>query len=142
MSLKKSSYEFLNSNFGSFRISKCDEEVKEIYNKVKKELDNVKSEIAESLGALNLDLENIKKESDLIYPYVRSISDVVIKFKEKFWERKQKFNYVDFADIEHLALEILVDIDEDGNIKPSKNRFGISRKNMLRFLLTNIKTAT
>lgn len=118
--LKKSSYEFLNSNFGSFRISKCDEEIKEIYNKVKKELDGIKLEIAESLGALNLDLENIKIESDLIYPYVRSISDVVIKFKEKFWERKQKFNYVDFADIEHLALEILVDIDEDGNIKPSK----------------------
>ena len=126
--LKKSSYEFLNSNFGSFRISKCDEEIKEIYNKVKKELDNIKSEITESLGALNLDLENIKKESDLIYPYVRSISDVVIKFKEKFWERKQKFNYVDFADIEHLALEILVDIDEDGNTKPSKTALEYQEK--------------
>ena len=33
--LKISTNEFLNSNFGSFRISKCDEEVKEIYNKVK-----------------------------------------------------------------------------------------------------------
>ena len=126
--LKKSSYEFLNSNFGSFRISKCDEEVKEIYNKVKKELDSIKSEITESLGALNLDLENIKKESDLIYPYVRSISDVVIKFKEKFWERKQKFNYVDFADIEHLALEILVNIDEAGNIKPSKTALEYQEK--------------
>ena len=126
--LKKSYYEFLNSNFGSFRISKCDEEVKEIYNKVKKELDSIKLEIIESLGALNLDLENIKKESDLIYPYVRSISDVVIKFKEKFWERKQKFNYVDFADIEHLALEILVDIDEDGNIKPSKTALEYQEK--------------
>lgn len=126
--LKKSSYEFLNSNFGSFRISKCDEEVKEIYNKVKKELDSIKLEITESLGALNLDLENIKKESDLIYPYVRSISDVVIKFKEKFWERKQKFNYVDFADIEHLALEILIDIDEDGNIIPSKTALEYQEK--------------
>lgn len=126
--LKKSSYEFLNSNFGSFRISKCDEEVKEIYNKVKKELDSIKLEITESLGALNLDLENIKKESDLIYPYVRSISDVVIKFKEKFWKRKQKFNYVDFADIEHLALEILVDIDVDGNIKPSKTALEYQEK--------------
>lgn len=126
--LKKSSYEFLNSNFGSFRISKCDEEVKEIYNKVKKELDSIKSEISESLKTLNLDIENIKRESDLIYPYVRSISDVVIKFKEKFWERKQKFNYVDFADIEHLALEILVDIDEDGNIKPSKTALEYQEK--------------
>ena len=126
--LKKSSYEFLNSNFGSFKITKCDDEVKEIYNKVKKELNSIKSEIAESLGALNLDLENIKKESDLIYPYVRSISDVVIKFKEKFWERKQKFNYVDFADIEHLALEILVDIDVDGNIKPSKTALEYQEK--------------
>lgn len=126
--LKKLSYEFLNSNFGSFRISKCDEEVKEIYNKVKKELDSIKLEITESLGALNLDLENIKKESDLIYPYVRSISDVVIKFKEKFWERKQKFNYVDFADIEHLALEILVDIDEYGNIIPSKTALEYQEK--------------
>ena len=126
--LKISTNEFLNSNFVSFKISKCDEEVKEIYNKVKKELDSIKSEISESLGALNLDLENIKKESDLIYPYVRSISDVVIKFKEKFWERKQKFNYVDFADIEHLALEILVDIDEDGNIKPSKTALEYQEK--------------
>ena len=126
--LKISTNEFLNSNFVSFRISKCDEEVKEIYNKVKKELDSIKLEITESLGALNLDLENIKKESDLIYPYVRSISDVVIKFKEKFWERKQKFNYVDFADIEHLALEILVDIDEDGNTKPSKTALEYQEK--------------
>lgn len=126
--LKKSSYEFLNSNFGSFKISKCDEEVKEIYNKVKKELDSIKSEISESLKTLNLDIENIKRESDLIYPYIRSISDVVIKFKEKFWERKQKFNYVDFADIEHLALEILVDIDEDGNIIPSKTALEYQEK--------------
>lgn len=126
--LKISTNEFLNSSFGSFRISKCDEEVKEIYNKVKKELDSIKSEISESLKTLNLDIENIKRESDLIYPYVRSISDVVIKFKEKFWERKQKFNYVDFADIEHLALEILVDIDEDGNIKPSKTALEYQEK--------------
>ncbi|EGV09229.1 type III restriction enzyme, res subunit [Parvimonas sp. oral taxon 393 str. F0440] len=34
--LKISTNEFLNSNFVSFKISKCDEEVKEIYNKVKK----------------------------------------------------------------------------------------------------------
>ncbi|MFT4445312.1 helicase-exonuclease AddAB subunit AddA [Parvimonas sp. G1967] len=126
--LKISTNEFLSSNFGSFRISKCDEEVKEIYNKVKKELDSIKSEISESLKTLNLDIENIKKESDLIYPYVRSISDVVIKFKEKFWERKQKFNYVDFADIEHLALEILIDIDEDGNIIPSKTALEYQEK--------------
>lgn len=126
--LKISTNEFLRLSFGSFRISKCDEEVKEIYNKVKKELDSIKSEISESLKTLNLDIENIKRESDLIYPYVRSISDVVIKFKEKFWERKQKFNYVDFADIEHLALEILVDIDEGGNIKPSKTALEYQEK--------------
>ena len=126
--LKKSSYEFLHSDFGNFRISKCDEEVKEIYNKVKKEIDGLKDGIKESLESLNLNIENIKIESDLIYPYVRSISDVVIKYKEKFWERKQKFNYVDFADIEHLALEILVDIDEDGNIKPSKTALEYQEK--------------
>ena len=126
--LKKSSYEFLHSDFGNFRISKCDEEVKEIYNKVKKEIDGLKDGIKESLESLNLNIENIKIESDLIYPYVRAISDIVIKYKEKFWERKQKFNYVDFADIEHLALEILVDIDEDGNIKPSKTALEYQEK--------------
>ena len=126
--LKKSSYEFLHSDFGNFRISKCDEEVKEIYNKVKKEIDGLKDGIKESLESLNLNIENIKIESDLIYPYVRAISDIVIKYKEKFWERKQKFNYVDFADIEHLALEILVDIDEGGNIKPSKTALEYQEK--------------
>lgn len=119
--LIKISDEYLDTNFIKFSIPrKCDEEIKAIYYVAKKELDSLKKKIEESLDGLKVNVEDIKKESEYIYPYIRAISDIVIKFKEKFWEKKQKLNSIDFADMEHLALDILVDFDENGNFKPSK----------------------
>lgn len=64
--------------------------------------------------------KDIKKEIDMSYPIVRAISDAVLKFWKKFEEAKRDKGIIDFNDIEHFALEILVDEDENGCQIPSE----------------------
>ncbi|MDO7206567.1 UvrD-helicase domain-containing protein [Paraclostridium bifermentans] len=40
-------------------------------------------------------------------------------FEKKYQEKKREKGIIDFNDIEHFALAILTDEDEDGNIIPS-----------------------
>lgn len=62
------------------------------------------------------DTEAIKKEMELSYEIVRAISDTVIEYKYTFENLKKDRGIIDFSDIEHYALKILVDKDEDGNM--------------------------
>lgn len=64
--------------------------------------------------------KDIKKEIDMSYPIVRAISDAVLEFWKKFEEVKRDKGIIDFNDIEHFALEILVDEDENGCQIPSE----------------------
>lgn len=113
--------EFLNLKFGSFKIpAKTDESVKLFYNSIKPRLDSYKKEIYAELSKFNIEIDDIKAESKMIYPYMRALSDVVILFRKCFLDKKRNMNMVDFADIEHFALEILTDRDENGNIISSK----------------------
>lgn len=54
-----------------------------------------------------------------MYEILNSIKKVVILFGNKFQEAKRERNIIDFNDIEHLALNILVKKDEDGNYAPT-----------------------
>lgn len=62
----------------------------------------------------------IKKEIEILYPIVKSISDTVLEFWKKFDELKRDRGIIDFNDIEHFALEILLSKDDNGNIIPSE----------------------
>ena len=64
--------------------------------------------------------KDIKKEIDMSYPIVRAVSDAVLEFWKKFEEAKRDKGIIDFNDIEHFALEILVDEDENGRQIPSE----------------------
>ena len=64
--------------------------------------------------------KDIKKEIEMSYPIVRAISDAVLEFWKKFEEAKRDKGIIDFNDIEHFALEILVDEDENGCQIPSE----------------------
>lgn len=61
---------------------------------------------------------NIIKMREL-YPLMKELSQLVIKFKEKFDKKKRERGIIDFNDQEHFALEILKNCDEDGNEFPS-----------------------
>lgn len=47
---------------------------------------------------------------------MKSISETIIKFEKEYSKRKREKGIIDFGDIEHFALSILTEKDEDGNI--------------------------
>lgn len=86
------------------------EKVKEIRKKVK---DRINS-IAEDIFAE--DENDIREEIKTLYPLMKSLSELVMAFDLEFQGKKREKGLIDFNDIEHFCLDIL--IDEEG--KPSK----------------------
>ncbi len=60
-------------------------------------------------------LEGIKKS----YPYMKMISKLTLDFIDRFKIKKRERNLLDFNDLEHLCLKILINYDDEGNIIPS-----------------------
>lgn len=54
-----------------------------------------------------------------IHPYAEEMARVTKRFSEAYWERKLDDNVLDFNDLEHLTLQILAPIAEDGERKMS-----------------------
>lgn len=105
----------------SFKSSKkFDPMALSIYDEVKTVLRDYRKKINEILDSINLDVDYIKDECGYIYPYMRAISNIVDLFTMRFSEKKKRMGVLDFSDIEHYALNILTDTDENGNIIPSK----------------------
>lgn len=52
-----------------------------------------------------------------MYDILKAIESIVLEFSEKFAVRKREKNIVDFNDIEHFALKILVKRNEDGTVE-------------------------
>lgn len=90
-------------------------------NLVKKIRDDIKKKVSELINntfAVTPEqmLLNIKGS----YPYIKKLTEIVLEFDERFRKRKRERNILDFNDLEHLCLKVLIDYDEDKNIIPSK----------------------
>lgn len=79
-------------------------EAKEIRDKVKKEFTGV---------FLNYTSKEAIQDINAMYKILSEIRNLIIEFTRKFEARKKEKNIIDFNDIEHYALKILV--DENGN---------------------------
>ena len=55
-----------------------------------------------------------------MYVILERIKDVTLKFEKRFAEKKSAKNIMDFSDIEHVALKILLKKDEDGIYQKSE----------------------
>lgn len=53
-------------------------------------------------------LSHIRHEADLLKPYVTVLIDLVIRFSDKYMAVKQEKNVLEFHDLEHLALKLLI----------------------------------
>ncbi len=85
----------------------------------------IRDDIKKGLAKLNEDVfistpqdmyNNIKKT----YPYIKTLAEIVVEFSERFAKKKREKNILDFNDLEHFCLNILIDKDEKGNIIPSQ----------------------
>ncbi len=81
---------------------------------------NIKDKIKEKVKDILLyNSEAAYKDIYEMYNIINSLKKLVIQFDKKFKEEKLEKNIIDFNDIEHYALNILVKKDENGNIIPT-----------------------
>ena len=102
----------LNFNFSKWPVDKkvtndLKEDSKEIRDKVKK---HIKEKTAKLLSCSQ---EQAVKDLRIITPILEKLANLVIEFTKNFAEKKKEKNCIDFNDIEHFALKIL--LDENNN---------------------------
>ncbi len=83
---------------------------------IKEQKDSISKQISKKLVPFFC-LTEEEHEGDMQYlkPVVEKLINVIKRYDEILWEEKQKINSVDFSDITHLALKLLVCFDDDGN---------------------------
>ena len=102
----------LNFNFSNWPVDKkvtndLKEDSKEIRDKVKK---HIKEKTAKLLSCSQ---EQAVKDLRIITPILEKLANLVTEFTKNFAEKKKEKNCIDFNDIEHFALKIL--LDENNN---------------------------
>ena len=89
----------------------------EIKDEAKKIRDIVKDKFKTKRDKiLIVDSEQASKDIYDMYIVLHKLEKLIIEFDEKFSSKKRERNIVDFTDVEHLALKILVKENEDGEI--------------------------
>lgn len=77
-------------------------EAKEIRDSVKKQFTKIASKV------MICDSKEANEDINEMYKTLLNLANLVLEFTEKFKQAKKEKNIIDFNDIEHLALEILV----------------------------------
>jgi ATP-dependent helicase/nuclease subunit A len=109
-------------NFARLKSIKKDKILDEsAQNFVKKIRDDIKKKIFELINnTFSITPEQMLLNIKRTYHYIKKLTKLVLEFDERFRKRKRERNILDFNDLEHLCLKILIDYDEDKNIIPSK----------------------
>ncbi|WP_195429674.1 helicase-exonuclease AddAB subunit AddA [Clostridium sp. D46t1_190503_E9] len=94
-----------------------DEESLEIVKGIRDSIKKKTSKLIEDSFSMTVEdaLNGIKNS----YPYMKMISQLTLEFINRFKEKKRERNLLDFNDLEHLCLKILIENDEEDNIHPS-----------------------
>jgi len=90
------------------------DEAKEIRSNVKDMIKDKKNDI------LLYNSEEAYKDIFYMYEILNSLKNLVLEFDKEFKKQKKENNIIDFNDIEHYALKILVKKDDDGNYIPTQ----------------------
>ncbi len=95
-----------------------DEKLKEKFSSFRTNI--IKDEISKSQSYVYDTSENINKSLLKMYPYLVYIAQFTKKVSNRYFKMKNEENVIDFTDIEHYALDILLEKDEKGNLVPTK----------------------
>ena len=107
------------SRLKSIKKDKVSDE--EAQNTVKKIRDDIKKKISELINnTFSVTPQQMLGNIKGAYPCIKKLTEIVLEFSERFNKRKKEKNILDFNDLEHFCLRILIDYDEDKNIIPSK----------------------
>ena len=82
--------------------------------------DLVKESLKKVLNKILIfDSKEANEDINDMYEVLTKLEKIIIEFGEKFAKRKKDKNVVDFSDVEHFALKILLK-EENGDVKPSE----------------------
>lgn len=90
-----------------------------------KKVQDIRKDVKAKISKLQKDvfatsLDEAVRGIHYMYPQIKCLSELVIEFKKRYSEKKKSKGILDFNDLEHLCLKILISEDEEGNINPSK----------------------
>lgn len=88
--------------------TECREWAKQLRNNVKKQIEGLRE------SYFSLSLEQVSARMDAAKQPTAVLVGLVLQFKEMFDARKREENIIDFHDMEHLALNILLKKNESG----------------------------
>lgn len=71
-------------------------------------------------GVFAITEEDWREQMEYLVPLVRGIIGLVKRFHEDFQQAKQEAGMIDFSDLEHLCLALLVDPESTEELKPSE----------------------
>ena len=94
--------------------------VSELKDKAKEERDEIKKNLKKFQEKIFI-YNSCQANKDIyeMYKILNSIKNIVLLFSNEYSRAKLERNIIDFNDIEHLALNILVKKENNGNYKPS-----------------------
>ena len=106
-----------NLKFVDWPRKKVESELKEYAKSVR---DDIKTKLNKKLNKILIfDSKEANQDIFDMYKILYKLQNLILDFEKEFSNRKREKNIVDFNDIEHFALNILLKKDEDGNIIPS-----------------------
>ena len=91
-------------------------------NPIKEDIKNVRDKVKKKCNAkIEKILLSDSKQANLdiydMYETLKKLENLICEFDKQFSQSKQIKNIVDFSDIEHFALNILLKEDEEGNLQ-------------------------
>ncbi|MDI6706113.1 MAG: helicase-exonuclease AddAB subunit AddA [Bacillota bacterium] len=103
------------------RLPRCGKEVdraaqdlvKSIRDRMKYRIRKIRDEV------VSMPSGRITEDLRYLYPMIRCLSGLVMDFERIYASKKRGKSVLDFNDLEHLCLEILTVIGEDGRVTPS-----------------------
>ena len=90
------------------------EKAKEVRDEVKEKIKNISKKI------LICNSKEANQDIYDMYLVLKKLENLILEFQTEFSKRKREKNIVDFHDIEHFALKILLKTDEEGKIEKSE----------------------
>ena len=93
---------------------------KKITNDLKDEAkdirDSVKDEFKKVKDLINCLSQEANDDIEYMYTILEKLKNLILEFSDRFYQKKREKNIMDFNDMEHLALKMLVKKDELGNV--------------------------